>query len=209
MAAIIEPNAEEPANIPSRAGVSPIGTTSPNTGSSADTNSTYAQGAFASGIAQESGTSYTVQNTDYQGIIQFNNTSAIAVTLNSTVKPNFTCNILNFGTGAITLTTSDGSAINQGASSLTLAAHQGCTIYYANRAWTAFIGSTIIPVVPANTAAVAGEYLTGYNSSTGAFSVSTPAGVSGTVPLAKVTVGGTDGSLTVTAGIITAIVNPT
>jgi len=36
-----------------------------------------------------------------------------------------------------------------------------------------------------------------------------PSGFSGTVPLAKITVGGTDGSLTATNGLITAVVNPT
>ena len=35
------------------------------------------------------------------------------------------------------------------------------------------------------------------------------AGASGTVPLAKLTVGGSNGSLTVVGGVITAIVNPT
>ena len=191
-----------------RGGVSPIGTVSPNTGSAANTNSTYGQGAFASGIAVGSGTAYTVQDTDYQGIVEFNTASAIAVTLNSAVKANFTCTILNLGTGAITLTPTLGATVN-GSGSLALGSGVGCQVFFANGNWTVFSGATFIPVTPATIAVVAGKYLTGYSSTTGLFSVNATAGVSGTVTLAALTALGTQGSITFVGGLCTAFVNPT
>ncbi len=239
---------QEPTTVPpNRGGTSPIGTVSPNTGSSANTNSTYGQGAFASGITEQtSATSYEVQNTDYQGVILFNTASAITVTLNSAVQSNFSSTILNLGTGAITLMPTGGATVN-GAASVTLGSGQGCQVFFANRAWLAYAGTTIVQVVPhtqapvahkwlasydastgiftitrpdysdltgtpqlPNTAAVvAGKFLTGYNAATGNYSSSSPAGVSGTIILAAITGGGTQGSITVTDGIITAFTNPT
>ena len=165
-----------PVGVPnSRAGVSPIGTTSPNSGSTAATNSTYGQDAFTSGISpQGTGTAYTVQNTDYQGIIIFNTSSAIAVTLNQNVQTNFTATILNLGTGAITLTPNGSLTVN-GASSLTLQAGVGCQVFFANRAWLVYSGATSFPTVPVNTPAVSHEWLNSYNATTGAFTQTQPA----------------------------------
>ena len=85
-----------PPDIPSRAGVSPIGTTSPNSGSSAATNSSYAPGAYTSGVTPPTtSTSYVFQDTDYQGVVLFNTASAVAVTLNSNVKENFAASVFN------------------------------------------------------------------------------------------------------------------
>ena len=166
-------SSSNPTIIPSRSGTSQIGTTSPNSGSSANTNSTYGQGAFTSGIALPSVASYTVNNTDYQGIIIFNTASAIAVSLNSAVATNFTCTILNIGSGAITLTPTTGTV--NGAGSLSLAPSQGVTVFFANREWIAYVGSTAIQVVPANTPVVSHEWLASYNSTTGAFTQTQPA----------------------------------
>ena len=85
------------------------------------------------------------------------------------------------------------------------------------------IGGT--PTLPANEPAVSNQWINSYDASTGLFTRAQPAfsnissqlstgqlppsGFSGTVPLAKITVGGTDGSLTATNGLITAVVNPT
>ena len=207
MAEVIQTTVEQ-AVLDPRGGVSPIGTVSPNTGAAANTNSTYGAGAFASGIAVESGTAYTVQDTDYQGIVEFNTSSAIAVTLNSAVKANFTCTILNLGTGAITLTPTLGATVN-GAGSLALGVGVGCQVFFANGNWTVFSGATFIPVTPATIAVVAGKYLTGYSSTTGLFSVNATAGVSGTVTLAALTALGTQGSITFVGGLCTAFVNPT
>ena len=214
----------EIAPVDNRPGTSPIGTTSPNSGSVGNTQSTYAPGAYTSGISETAGTSYTVQDTDYQGIVLFNTASAIAVTLNSAVRTNFTCTVLNLGAGAITLTPTLGYLVN-GAVSLPMAGHQGATVFFANRAWTAFTGATLIPVVPATFGAISHEWITSYNAGTGGFSASQPdfadvsgnlvtgqlptVGFTGTAALAKLTTLGTDGSLTITNGLITGVVAPT
>ena len=163
-----------PVTIPdNRGGTSPIGTSSPNSGSTAATNSTYAPGAFTSGISEPSVTTYTLNNTDYQGIVIFNTASAITVTLNQTVGTNFTCTILNLGTGAITLTPNGSLTVN-GSSSLTLQSGVGCQVFFANRAWLAYAGATSFPTVPSNTPAVSHEWLKSYNATTGAFTQTQP-----------------------------------
>ena len=68
---------------------------------------------------------------------------------------------------------------------------------------------TGLPQLPNTITPTSGEYLTGYDATTGNFSSSTPAGVSGTVVLAALTGGGTQGSITFTNGIVTAFTNPT
>jgi hypothetical protein len=206
-----------------RTGVSPIGTSSPNTGSTAATNSTYGQGAFASGINQQgTNTAYTLQNTDYQGIVEFNGSAAITVTLNQAVGTNFTCTILNLGTGAITITPNGGLTVN-GSSSITLGSGVGCQVFFANRSWTAFSGATFIPVTPVNTPAVTHEWLASYNAATGAFTQTQPAftdisgtvatgqlpGISVTITTAALTPTGTQGSMTFTNGLLTAQVQST
>ena len=193
-----------PVFIPNRGGTSPIGTTSPNSGSSGATSSTYAPGAYTSGINEQGvAVAYAVQNTDYQGIIIFDTSSAITVTLNQGVTTNFHCTILNLGTGQITLSPNGSLTVN-GSSSLTLQAGVGCQVFFANRAWLAYSGATSFPTVPANTPATTGEYLTAYNSSTGAFSKSTTAGLSVTIVTAALTTLGTQGSMTFVGGILTA-----
>jgi hypothetical protein len=208
---------EEPAvTIAGRGGTSPIGTSSPNTGASANTNSAYAAGGFASGVnVQGTTTSYVIQNTDYQGLVLFTTSSAVAVTLHYALGENFTTTILNTGTGAITLTpdippADSGTTLYtvNGATSLTLASGAGCVVAFAQRLWYAYVGATFIPVVPATFTPVTGEYLTGYNSTTGAFSGSSPAGISATVALAKLTTGGSNGSATFVNGILTAYTAP-
>jgi hypothetical protein len=197
-----------PVNISTRSGTSPIGTSSPNTGATAATNSTYAQGAFTSGIVEPSVLFYTVQNTDYYGIIVFDSSAAINVTLNQAVQTNFTCTILNLGSGQITLTPNGGLTVN-GQSSLTLGPNVGCQVFFANRAWLAYAGATAFPVVPVNTPAAAGEYLTGYNASTGAFSTNASVGINATIVTAALTTLGTQGSMTFVAGLLTASIPAT
>ena len=192
-----------PINIPSGAGVSPIGTSSPNSSSTAATNTSYAGGAFTSGVGVVSANAYTIQNTNYQGTTQFTASGAIAVTLNSAVNQNFTCTLLNLGSGTITLTPTLGYLIN-GAASVTMPVSAGCQVSFANRAWTEFIGVTALQTVPVNTPATTGEYLVAYNSSTGAFTKSTPAGISATIVTAALTTLGTQGSMTFAGGILTA-----
>ena len=214
-----------PPIIPPRSGVSPVGTTSPNSGATAATNSTYGVGAFTSGISEQASASYVLQNTDYQGIIIFDSGATVNVTLNSNVTSNFQATILNLGAGAIALATSDGSAINGGPSSLTLASGQGVQVFFANRVWLAYAGTTVIQIVPQSIGPVVHEWLNSYNATTGLFTESQPsfadisgnlaeaqlpiAGVTHTVTLAALTTLGTQGSITFTNGIATNIVDPT
>lgn len=163
-----------PPIIPPRSGVSPIGTTSPNSGATAATNSTYGVGAFTSGISEQASASYVLQNTDYQGIIIFDSGATVNITLNSNVTPNFQATILNLGSGSIALATSDGSPINNGPSSLTLAPGQGVQVFYANRAWLAYAGTTLIQIVPQSIGPVTHEWLNSYNATTGLFTESQP-----------------------------------
>lgn len=164
----------QPAPTPVREGVSPIGTASENSGATAATNSTYGVGAFTSGISEQASASYTLQNTDYQGIIVFDSGTPVNVTLNSNVTPNFQATILNLDSGAIALATSDGSSINNGPSSLTLAPGQGVQVFFANRAWLAYAGTTVIQIVPQSIGPVAHEWLNSYNAATGLFTESQP-----------------------------------
>lgn len=73
-------------------------------------------------------------------------------------------------------------------------------------AWTAL---PTPPTVPSTIAPVAGEYFTGYNAGTGLFSQSTPAGISAVITTAALTVGGTQGSMVFTNGILTSQVQAT
>ena len=67
-------------------------------------------------------------------------------------------------------------------------------------AWTALPA----PTLPETIAPVTGEYLTGYDATTGNFSASTPAGLSVTITTAALTPTGTQGSQTFVGGILTA-----
>jgi hypothetical protein len=183
------------APIAGRSGTSPIGTFSSNTGATASTQSSYAVGAFTSGLnILGSTTTYELQNTDYQGLILFDTSSAVTVTLNYALGENFTATILNIGSGQITLTpiapppdsVSPLWLVN-GATSLTLASGAGCIVAFAERQWYAYVGATFIPVVPVTFSPVTNEWLTGYNALTGAFAASQPAfsNVSGTLSAAQ------------------------
>lgn len=214
------------APIAGRGGTSPIGTTNQNSGGTAATNSSYGVGVFTSGInfLDPSVTTYQLNNTDYQGIVLFNTASAVTVTLNGAVQDNFSCDILNLGTGAVTFTPNLGLTVN-GASSVTGASGQGSTVYFANRAWVAFLGTTALPVTPASAGPTTHEWINSYNATTGVFTLTQPAfsDISGTlvpaqlptvgltvvVTTAALTLGGTQGSMTFTKGIITAQVQAT
>lgn len=191
--------------MPTRTGTSPIGTSSPNTGGTANTNSSYSVGANTSGINNQATiTSYAVQDTDYGGFVVFNTSSAIGLTLNSSVKQNFTTSILNLGSGAITLTPTNGALVN-GSASLALGSGVGVQVFFADGAWLAYSGATIIPVTPETIAGVAGKYLVSYNGTTGLFGVNATPGISATITTAALTSpGGTQGSMTFVGGILTA-----
>ena len=71
----------------------------------------------------QSGTSYTLQNTDLNTTIYFTNASAIVVTLPTNIMTTIgnMINVLQGGTGQITFTTSGGAVINGSAGFLTTA----------------------------------------------------------------------------------------
>lgn len=165
---------ESPTIIPSRSGTSQIGTSSPNSSAAGNTNSSYGGGAFTSGIGFQAATTYQLNNTDYGGVVLFNTSSAVTVTLNSAVADNFTCNVTNIGTGGITLVPTGGYTVN-GAASLSLGSGQGATVFFANRQWIAYVGTQVIQVVPITFGAVANEWLTSYSAVTGLFTAAQPA----------------------------------
>ena len=107
------------------------------------------------------------------------------------MTPNFQATILNLGAGAIALATSDGSPINNGPSSLTLASGQGVQVFFANRAWLAYAGTTLIQIVPQSIGPVTHEWVNSYDAATGLFSESQPAftDISGTAATSQIGTG--------------------
>jgi hypothetical protein len=158
---------------------------------------------------QTGSTSYTTQQSDNGAFILFNDASPIAVTLGigPVIQTPWYCQIINYGAGTVTVTPPAGSTISYpgalAASSMPIASGSGAAIAYGGTNFDAilFVSSFVPPV---NLPSVAGEYVTAYNASTGAFTLSTPAGISATIATAKLTVGGTNGSMTFVGGLLTA-----
>jgi trimeric autotransporter adhesin len=116
-------------------------------------------------VDNQTGTSYTVTNGDYVGIVTINNSSAVAVTLGGDgtgVNAQFGTAIENIGTGTATLTPASGT-IN-GASSLALATNQGALVYFDGTNWWA-IGCSLSGSGGTITDVIAGTGLTGGGSS--------------------------------------------
>ena len=162
---------------------------------------------------QTGNVTYTTQQSDYGAFIILNDASPIAVTLSVLASvplitlPWYTV-FLNLGAGTATLTPVSGKisyGSTVGAASMPLAGGAFAMVVFDGTNFEA----SVLPVSPQNTPAVAGVYLTGYNSTTGAFSVSTPAGLSVTIVTAKLTVGGTQGSQVFTNGSLTSQVQAT
>ena len=85
-----------------RIGVAPTGGSSANSSATAATNSSYGKNAYIAGVnPQTSATAYILQDTDYAGTVVFNSASAVAISLNSAVVTNFSCNVMNIGKGGI------------------------------------------------------------------------------------------------------------
>jgi Periplasmic copper-binding protein (NosD) len=82
------------------------------------------------GVNEQSGTSYTIVTGDRSKLVNFNNTSAVAVavTASSTLTNTFFCWLENLGAGVVTITP-DGSETIDGASSLTLDQNQGLILF--------------------------------------------------------------------------------
>jgi hypothetical protein len=151
-------------------------------------------------VNKQTGTTYSVQQSDAYGIITLKNAAAIAVTLNSSVNQQWYASIENIGAGTATLTPSSGT-INTNPT-LTLAAGQGAIVYFDGVNWWALTsinpsGSYLTMNNPAFTGLIKGpHYAT--NSSTPGIAAGAAAGTSPTISVA-----GNDsaGIISITPGI--------
>ena len=163
-------------------------------------------------------TSYATGPGDNGILLILDDASAVAVTLTTDAAPFFLL-ITNLGTGTVTLTPSTGTisyAGNLGAASVTLLSGYSATVWCDSTNWWA----ETLPTVPVSFAAVAHEWLNSYTASTGLFTATQPAftdisgtlassqlpaaGISTTITTAKLTGGGTNGSMTFVDGLLTA-----
>ena len=190
---------------------------------STTSTTTFVQGNSSSGsssvfigqgyINDQSGqVAYTVTQGDNGILLILNDPSPVAVSLTTYAAP-FYLIIANFGAGTATLTPSTGT-INGGAS---IALRQNQTVIAASNStnWE----TTAYSVAPANTPAIAHEWLYSYDATTGLFGQSQPAfsdisGVAapGQLPVATLTSFGAvepDGTtIAITAGVIRVAVPP-
>jgi hypothetical protein len=125
--------------------------------------------ASVGAVDDQSGvTTYATTQGDYGSVVVLSDASPIAVSL-STQTPPWFCWIVNLGAGIVTLTPVTGT-IN-GLSSITLLQNCSAVVAFDGVSWWA--GSS--PIVPVNTPSVTSQWISSYNSSTGAFSLSQPA----------------------------------
>ncbi len=154
-------------------------------------------------------TSYTTTSGDNGSLLVLNDASPVGVTLAGSTPP-YGLFIVNQGTGLVTLTPAappTGSSTitypaNPAAASMPILSSYGAIVGFDGSNWWAMT----MPIVPGTHAVVAGEYLTGYDASTGLFSINATAGISGTIVIvtAALTTLGTQGSQTFVDGILTA-----
>lgn len=120
-------------------------------------------------VNTQTGTSYTVQNSDSGGIITFSNAAAVAVTLNAAVAQFWYAALANLGAGLVTITPQSGT-INGGAT-LALSTQESAWIFFDGTNWWA----ATIPTQPQALAAVASQFFTSYTATTGLFTAAQPA----------------------------------
>lgn len=119
---------------------------------------------------QSGHTSYTTQQGDNLALVLFSDASAISVSLAPQTPP-WGCFIVNqgaLGSGTVTLTPATGN-IN-GASTLSILPTYWATVDFDGTNWFA----ATLPVVPVGNAGAAHEWVSSYNASTGAFTLSQP-----------------------------------
>lgn len=172
------------------------------------------------GVNNQSGNAaYTTTVADNGVLLVLDNASPVAVTLSTGVSTPWLIFSENLGTGTVTFTPMSGT-INS-AATFTLASNYSTLIVFDGIDFWA----TVTPVVPQNTSAVANEFLTGYDATTGVFTAAQPSftnisgqitmaqlpagNVSRVIPLGPLTVGGVAGSLTVVDGVIQSAIDPT
>lgn len=150
---------------------------------------------------QSGETSYTTQTSDNGALLLLSDGAAIAVTLNPSVATPWLCFAMNWGAGLVTFTPGSGTISyigNLGAASMTLATgYLTMIVFDGTNFWAA-----TLPVVPVAFVAVANQFLTAYNATTGQFSAAQPAfsNISGVatnaqLPAGSVPLPGTSGSL--------------
>ena len=167
------------------------------------------------GVNNQSGnTAYTTQNSDGGIVLVLDDASPVAVTLNAGVSVPWFLFATNLGAGLVTFTPTTGT-INGGAT-FALPFDYTSVIAFDGTNWFA----TGLPVVPATHTAVAHQFLTGYNATTGLFTAAQPAftdisgtlaaaqlpaaGISTTIVTAQLTTLGAQGSMTFVDGLLTA-----
>jgi hypothetical protein len=170
------------------------------------------------GVNNQTGaTAYVCQTSDYGSLIIFNDASAIALSLNSTIAAPFFFVMSNYGAGSVTMTTTLGTLTGPSV----IAQGYTASVYFDGTNWWV----AEVPVVPVNTPAVAHQFFTAYASATGVFTKAQPAfsdisgnlvtsqmptGLySGTITTAKLTTGGTNGSMTFVNGLLSSEVAAT
>lgn len=163
---------------------------------------------------QTGNTSYTTLATDNGIFLIFNDSSAVAVTLNSALTIPFFFFATNGGTGTVTLTPTTG--LINGSASWVLQENGLFLIAFDGTNWK----TSDVLVLAQTIAATSHEWLNSYTASTGLFTATQPAfsdisgnlttsqlptaGLSVTITTAKLTTGGANGSMTFTNGILTA-----
>jgi hypothetical protein len=140
------------------------------------------------GVNDQTGaTSYTTASTDNGILLILNNSSAVAVTLNSAMTTPFFFFATNFGTGAVTFTPTTG-LVNGTASFL---------LPEGGLFWIGFDGTnwktSDVLVLAQTFTAVAHEWINSYNAATGVFTATQPtvSDVTGAAPTASPTFTGT------------------
>lgn len=96
-------------------------------------------------VDAQTGTSYTIANTDRNKLVTLSNASAIAVTLPTTLGASFTVAIQNIGAGSATLTPSSGTV--NGAANIILtggtgSTGQGAWLFFDGTNWEGVMGSS-------------------------------------------------------------------
>jgi hypothetical protein len=105
-------------------------------------------------VNNQTGTSYTVQNSDYQSMVTLRNAAPVAVTLGGDgtgVNEQFGTYLENLGAGVATLTPANSATIN-GAATLQLVQNQGAIAVFDGTSWWAVTsvpgsGGTITDVI--------------------------------------------------------------
>lgn len=119
---------------------------------------------------QTGSTSYATQSSDNGAMIVLDDSSPVALSLNSTVTAPFYCFITNLGAGLATLTPTNGVTIN-GAASFSLPQNYTSLVAFYFGVWWA----SELPIVPQTFTAVAHEFLKSYDATTGIFVAAQPA----------------------------------